>query len=312
MSCTGINTPTITGLAYGSTIATNTWPADWAVKYPIDGNGRKLGSNGSAVTDSSGYLFFECLPGSGDGFTRDSDGSYSSKDGAGNPTAPVTLTAHVTTLLSRNYPVTAPATGTYSGFSVQNATPPSLSNDAPNYAQGNINPALAYAQASEKLRVNLRDEYCYYYNRYYKLLEFILTVAARDISDAGPGSAGLNRDGTPYKNAINSAVIINNKLNDLILIMKHISISRNNALANTYYSPTAGVNQVNNDLETARRQLQADVALLKNSELKVDVQSAMMDYTIEKNQSSRNLLAIYGFMNIVAVGMLYYLYRNSK
>jgi hypothetical protein len=43
-----------------------------------------------------------------------------------------------------------------------------------------------------------------------------------------------------------------------------------------------------------------------------DLKSAMVDYTVEKNSSSRNLLAIYGFMNIVAAGLIFYLYRTAK
>jgi hypothetical protein len=50
---------------------------------------------------------------------------------------------------------------------------------------------------------------------------------------------------------------------------------------------------------------------LQNSEMETNAKSAMIDYTVEKNSSSRNLLAIYGFMNIVAVGMLVYLYRAA-
>ena len=43
-----------------------------------------------------------------------------------------------------------------------------------------------------------------------------------------------------------------------------------------------------------------------------DVKQSMIDYTLEKNASSRNLLAVYGFMNIVAVGLLFYMYKASK
>jgi hypothetical protein len=46
--------------------------------------------------------------------------------------------------------------------------------------------------------------------------------------------------------------------------------------------------------------------------METNVKTAMMDYTIEKNNASRNMLAVYGFLNIVAVGMLYYMYSSIK
>jgi hypothetical protein len=72
------------------------------------------------------------------------------------------------------------------------------------------------------------------------------------------------------------------------------------------------VNALNSNLDTMRTQLIAHSTQLQSASLETDVQTAMIDYTLEKNASSRNLLAVYGFMNIVAVGLLFYLYRSSK
>jgi hypothetical protein len=44
----------------------------------------------------------------------------------------------------------------------------------------------------------------------------------------------------------------------------------------------------------------------------MSAKQSMIDYTMEKNSSSRNLLAVYGFMNIVAVGLLFYMYKAAK
>jgi hypothetical protein len=37
----------------------------------------------------------------------------------------------------------------------------------------------------------------------------------------------------------------------------------------------------------------------------------MMEYSAEKNRSARNLLALYGFLNLSAVGLLIYIYRSK-
>ena len=72
------------------------------------------------------------------------------------------------------------------------------------------------------------------------------------------------------------------------------------------------MNSLNATLDTARTNLVRHSKILENNNLTSDVQAAMIDYSIEKNSSSRNLLAVYGFMNIVAAGLLFYLYTNMK
>jgi hypothetical protein len=69
---------------------------------------------------------------------------------------------------------------------------------------------------------------------------------------------------------------------------------------------------LNSDLDTARTNLKTHSEQLQKNDMNTDIQSSMIEYSLEKNSSSRNLLAIYGFMNIVAVGLLFYLYKNTK
>jgi hypothetical protein len=114
-----------------------------------------------------------------------------------------------------------------------------------------------------------------------------------------------------YNSKKQIAVSLNGKLNQLLQIMQGIVGSRASSLSD-YYGTTTGVNAVNEDLDDARKSLVGHMSKLQNNNLQSDISGSMIDYSLEKNKSSTNLLAIYGFMNIVAVGMLYYLYRNSK
>jgi hypothetical protein len=305
MSCSSTR-PAVTATAENSDINNNRVPADWINTYapptPASAN-----PNG----------FKECLPNSGAGFTRDSEGTYSPKDANKNPTG---LATHISALLAYKYPVSGQDSA---GNTLVDSTNPDLNASANNFPRTVINPALAYSQSAAKLRSNIQDEYCYYYNRYISLLRFILTVNTNPyvkqeyLVTFQTGTNRYTEYAQRYQDALQTTKTINYKLNDLLLIMQQLSITRNTQLS-TYYgldsagNPTLGINQVNDDLEKIRLKLQADSSKLKGNLLKTDIQSAMMEYTIEKNQSSRNLLAIYGFMNIVAVGMLYYLYRNGK
>jgi hypothetical protein len=300
MSCSSTRPAAAPTTENGYVINTPEVPADWTRKYSIP------------TPDTN--KFQECLPNSGNGFLRNSAGAYSPADTSGNPDI---LASHINALLAHKYPVSGVD---LAGNTLVDSTNPNLNSSDINFPRTNINPALAYSQSSAKLRSNIQDEYCYYYNRYISLLRFILTINTdKDVEQEylvtyTAGTTSYTPYAQKYQDLLQITKNTNYKLNDLLLIMQKLSISRNTQLSNYYGNgnPALGINQVNADLEEIRLKLQSDSSKLSSNLLKTDIQSAMMDYTIEKNQSSRNLLAIYGFMNIVAIGMLFYLYRNGK
>jgi hypothetical protein len=142
----------------------------------------------------------------------------------------------------------------------------------------------------------MQAEYCWYYNRYIWALDYVLTNAAQSGAVIDPAV----KSGTAE---------LNTKLNNILLVMKAAVNSRMNLL-NGFY--TNDINSQNSELNTARQRLVEHSEILRKNDLQSDVQAAMVDYSVEKNSSSRNLLAVYGFMNIVAVGLLFYLYTNTK
>lgn len=162
---------------------------------------------------------------------------------------------------------------------------------------GQENPAGDFASKSKVLRENIKKEYCFYYKRYIWAMQTILTDATNTSRPVDP----------VLKEAAQS---LNTKLNTILLVMKALVNSRLNTLE-TYYGDK-GVNRLNGDLDTARRNLKDHSKQLQKNDMNTDIQSSMIEYSLEKNSSSRNLLAIYGFMNLVAVGLLFYLYKNTK
>ena len=165
-----------------------------------------------------------------------------------------------------------------------------------------MNPAEDFTRASAKVRDNINKEYCFYYVRYVFILRDILMQAATQDS---------SKLGDAYIKKKNDTEVLNSRLNQILQVIQALVNSRTTSLKN-YYGTTTGVNQVNEYLDTTRTDLLNHSKLLKNVSMEKDIKSAMVDYTVEKNSSSRNLLAIYGFMNIVAAGLIFYLYRSSK
>jgi hypothetical protein len=165
-----------------------------------------------------------------------------------------------------------------------------------------MNPAEDFAKASAKVRDDINKEYCFYYKRYIFILRDILMDAATKDS---------RQLGDAYVVKKNNTEGLNSKLNQILQVIQALVNSRITSLKN-YYGTETGVNQINEYLDTTRTDLLNHSKLLKNKEMEKDLKSAMVDYTVEKNSSSRNLLAIYGFMNIVAAGLIFYLYRTAK
>ena len=171
-------------------------------------------------------------------------------------------------------------------------------------SQTNENSAKDFSSKAAALRVKIMTEYCYYYNRYMYALNVLLTQAT-------VSGADLSTANTTYTTLKTNTENLNGKLNQIIQVLQSLS---NNRLAtlNTYYGTDTGVNKINDELNTIRTNLERDAKALNDSQMQTNVKTAMINYSIEKNNSSRNLLAIYGFLNIVAIGTLFYLYRNMK
>jgi len=162
-------------------------------------------------------------------------------------------------------------------------------------------PAEMYAKKAKTLRDSINKEYCHYYVRY-------MWGITKILNDATASGAVVSPD---LKANVQN---LNTKLNTIILVMKGVVNSRLNALE-SYYGAEGdpkSVNYLNKELDDARKKLAMHSEKLQKNDMSSDIQQSMIDYSLEKNSSSRNLLALYGFMNIVAAGLLFYLYKNMK
>ncbi len=190
-----------------------------------------------------------------------------------------TLTAYITTLLQQ-----------------ENALPPTALSSVPANAS-------EYATKTQALRTKINDEFCYYYRRYTYILPMILQKAV------SASKTVLDAD-TDYNTMKTNAIAINKKLNDIIELLNGMNNSGNQAL-NGYYSGTGGINSLNSQLQATKDNLKKSADILQSSDMEIEAKKAMIDYTLEKNSSSRNMLGLYVFMNLVAGGLLFYLYRST-
>lgn len=149
---------------------------------------------------------------------------------------------------------------------------------------------------------NIKKEYCFYDTRYkYALQKLFDTV-----------KVGLNNPSVEIKNNINNYLQLtrklNQKLNDLTQIVDSISqeiIKINAELKNE-------ITQFNNEIKDKKTKIEEQNDILSSGQAVSILNKKMVKYTEEKAKYTNNLLKLYSFLNIVALGLLVYVYRSAS
>lgn len=173
--------------------------------------------------------------------------------------------------------------------------------EAPNVASGSIDGAAAYAAYESKLKtfiLGAKAEYCHYYSRY----KYFLNAALEKIKLATSGILDNVAD-----TELTSAAEFNTRLIDFTMIL--------NTLANTMSQRTGALasqtNNLNTEIATNFQRLQAQADILKSEAPAAELKRRMVDFTKEKAKATNNLLSLYFFLDVVALGMLFYVYKAT-
>ena len=268
----------------------------------------------------------KCLPNDGAGFTS---ASFDSKGNILDSSAE----SHITTLLTTANAI-PPLVDTTTG-SLKSSTDSTVGGQAAQQETPE-NLAATFSKNAKKLRTSFNNEYCFYHAAYVFALKELLIAATTqafvDNTNKIPSSTIIYTEGqgqnqikiqyggiTGSGNTIAATglmghvYILNSKLNQMIQLMHKLQSVRLSSLNTNYYSvfsdPAGTLNQPLSDVQ---QKLKVVSTTLTKGDFEMSAKQSMIDYTLEKNSSSRNLLAVYGFMNIVAVGLLFYIYKAAK
>lgn len=165
------------------------------------------------------------------------------------------------------------------------------------------NPKYDFNDKIKKLYDSIKVEYCFYEKRY----KFSFNKLIENVSLDSTTSPDNNR-----KIRINTYLTLTQNLNRKL-----------NSINKVIIRMTDEINKLNNDLRSEVRTYNSDVldkkkALEKQYEILSSDQSLsilnkkMVDYTEEKGRYNNNLLTMYSFLNIVAFGLLIYVYRSAS
>ena len=165
-------------------------------------------------------------------------------------------------------------------------------NDAPDVYQTKM---TAFVVAARK-------EYEYYYGRY----TYALTVLFNKISATYGNNPTLAMK-DDIRHALTNVTKFNTKLNDILSIVQVVS-------ANIHADVASSASEVTDMMEMMlenKEQIEQQNAMIKSNQASALIRKEMVKYTEEKARYNDNLLKVYSFLNIIALGVLLYVYKAA-
>ena len=157
-------------------------------------------------------------------------------------------------------------------------------------------------QQESQTMTALQTEFCFYYVRY----KFALEDLFETLSRTSAGSSLTDAQRNTIETKITNAKLLNMKLNDLIQLTNSIAVKR----ASEMRDQNVTINMLNEGIKDVYSRLQIQNEILRKEDSITDLRKRMVEFTEEKNQSAVNLLSLYGFLNLVAIGLLFYVARS--
>jgi hypothetical protein len=158
-----------------------------------------------------------------------------------------------------------------------------------------------FIQKQQALIQNLQSEYCFYESRYkYALDKLFSAISSGYLSGTPENKASVQSYLTTTK-------ILNTRLNDLTQIMNGITES----MLSTSDSIQNEIEQFNKRIKQQKDKLDAQNKIIMTGDTTTNIRKQMVKYTEEKAKYTDNLLRLYSFLNVVALGLLVYVYKAA-
>ena len=159
-----------------------------------------------------------------------------------------------------------------------------------------------YLKKVDELLKNTEAEYCFYEARYKYSLERLLSAINQGYSNnTGDVQTAIQR-------YLLTTQELNQRLNDLTQII--------NGITEDMMSSTNGLEQqvqaFDTKMKEQQKKLQAQNKIISSGQAVTELNKQMVKFTEEKGKYSNNLLGLYSFLNIVALGLLVYIYKSAR
>ena len=153
------------------------------------------------------------------------------------------------------------------------------------------------SEAVQTFLQHIHEEYQFYSVRYHCALDKLFGLLSRD--DA-PGSSD-------EKKALQITIVLNRRLNDLTQIINEIT----KYMLSSSTKMKQEISHFNETIQKQHQKLENQNALISSTEASAKIKKQMVKYTEEKTRRTDNLLKLYSVLNIVALGLLVYIYKAA-
>lgn len=161
--------------------------------------------------------------------------------------------------------------------------------------------SLTYVTKVKEFLQNAKSEYCFYDSRYRASLQYLFTA----IRDTATNSTDEAKQVVDTRLQITQR--LNRKVNDIVQIMNGIT----QKMMKSSDTLQAQIAEFNKNLRTKSERLEKQNQIIQSNEASMKLHKSMVQYTEEKARYSDNLLKMYSFLNIVALGLLVYVYKAA-
>jgi hypothetical protein len=158
-----------------------------------------------------------------------------------------------------------------------------------------------YEEKQKALMNHSLDEFDFYYKRYRFVLEKLFETLQEHYTTPTDQTKLL------VDKRVQQAKMLNQKLNQLIQIM----VESTNQFTTLSQQMSSKVKEFKENAEKQKEKLQHQYKMFSSSEASVRLNKEMVKYTEEKARYTDNLLKLYSVLNVVALGLLFYVFRSS-
>lgn len=159
----------------------------------------------------------------------------------------------------------------------------------------------AFFQNQKVLLNNVKAEYCFYYSRYrYSLEKLFNAIRQGYLTNTAESQAAVQK-------YLASTQALNRKLNDLTQIINGTT----EEMLNMSTVMEREIKQFDNEIKDLQVKLTEQNKVISSSQATTKLNKEMVKYTEEKGRYTDNLLKMYSVLNIVALGLLIYVYKSA-
>lgn len=164
------------------------------------------------------------------------------------------------------------------------------------------NAVQLYMQKEATFINALRLEYCFYEARYRYAVRQLIQLLQQGYSDTN------TQNQTLIQKFLGFSQTLNRKLNDFSQLTNTITQIRNQQTQ----ASSAGIDALNRQIAERTKKIEEQNAILSGGDGQTKLYKEMMKYTKERVDYTNNMLTLYAFMNVTALGLLVYLYSAMK